>query len=100
MSTSHDTLLAAQQLAQLRAGFAQLAQQQLPAATLGQQARDACALLQTLPPRYGEVLLNLLDRLEAGALFTEESCSFSQKDLLDNLDVWATKAQAQLEKAG
>jgi hypothetical protein len=41
--------------------------------------------LQALPPRYGEVLLNLLDRLESSALFTEESCSFSQKDLLDNL---------------
>ena len=45
-----------------------------------------------------DVLLNLLDRLEAGALFTEESCSFSQKDLLDNLQIWADKAQVQLEK--
>ncbi|AOV03734.1 MULTISPECIES: hypothetical protein [Delftia] len=98
MSTSHDTLLAAQQLAQLRAGFAQLAQQQLPAAVLGQQARASSELLQALPPRYGEVLLNLLDRLESSALFSEESCSFSQKDLLDNLETWATKAQAQLEK--
>lgn len=97
MSNSHDTLLAAQQLAQLRAGFTQLAQQQLPAAELGQQARAASQLLQALPPRYGDVLLNLLDRLEAGALFTEESCSFSQKDLLDNLELWADKAQAQLE---
>ncbi|CAB5705650.1 Uncharacterised protein [Delftia tsuruhatensis] len=99
MTTSHDTLLAAQQLAQLRTGFAQLAQQQLSAAALGQQARAASELLGALPPRYGEVLLNLLDRLEAGALFTEESCSFSQKDLLDNLQIWADKAQIQLEKA-
>ena len=53
-------------------------------------------MLQALPPRYGEVLLNLLDRLESSALFTEESCSFSQKDLLDNLRMWADKAQAQL----
>ncbi len=98
MSTSHDTLLAAQQLAQLRAGFAQLPQQQLPAAVLGQQARASSELLQALPPRYGEVLLNLLDRLESSALFSEESCSFSQKDLLDNLETWATKAPAQLEK--
>ena len=51
MSTSHDTLLAAQQLAQLRAGFAQLPQQQLPAAVLGQQARASSELLQALPPR-------------------------------------------------
>lgn len=98
MSTSHDTLLAAQQLAQLRAGFTQLAQQQLSAAVLGQQARASSELLQALPPRYGEVLLNLLDRLESSALFSEESCSFSQKDLLDNLETWAAKAQAQLEK--
>jgi hypothetical protein len=42
------------------------------------------------------VLLNLLDRLESSALFSEESCSFSQKDLLDNLQVWVDKARAQL----
>ena len=53
-------------------------------------------LLAALPPRYGEVLLNLLDRLESSALFSEESCSFSQKDLLDNLKVWADKARGQL----
>jgi hypothetical protein len=96
MSTSHDTLLAVRQLAQLRASFTQLAQQQLSAAALGQQARAASELLQALPPRYGEVLLNLLDRLESSALFSEESCSFSQKDLLDNLQLWAEKAQARL----
>ena len=38
----------------------------------------------------------LLDRLEAGALFSEESCSFSQKDLLDSLQLWADKARAKL----
>ena len=54
--------------------------------------------LDTLPARYGEVLLNLLDRLESSALFTEESCSFSQKDLVDNLKLWADKAQAQLQQ--
>ncbi len=91
-----DTLLAAQQLAQLRTGFAQLAQQQLSAAALGAQARASGALLTTLPPRYAEVLLNLLDRLEASALFSEESCSFSQKDLFDTLEQWADKAQARL----
>ncbi len=40
--------------------------------------------------------LNLLDRLESSALFSEESCSFSQKDLLDNLSLWVDKARAQL----
>lgn len=67
-----------------------------PAGLLSDQARGSAALLAALPPRYGEVLLNLLDRLESSALFSEESCSFSQKDLLDNLSLWVDKARAQL----
>lgn len=98
MTHSPDLMEAARQLQQLRSGFEQLAQTQITASALGQQARAATALLQALPPRYGEVLLNLLDRLESSALFTEESCSFSQTDLLDNLQTWADKAQAQLEQ--
>ena len=66
------------------------------AAALSNEARTSTDLLGALPPRYGEVLLNLLDRLESSALFSEESCSFSQKDLLDNLQVWVDKARAQL----
>jgi hypothetical protein len=49
-----------------------------------------------LPDKYGEVLGNLLDRIEASALFSEESCSFSQKDLLASLQMWADKARAML----
>lgn len=98
-TTSPELLEATRQLQQLKSGMAQLAQSQIGASALGQQARAAQALLQTLPPRYGEVLLNLLDRLESSALFTEESCSFSQKDLLDNLQTWAVKAEDQLQKA-
>ena len=49
-----------------------------------------------LPEKYAEVLGNLLDRIEASALFSEESCSFSQKDLLDSLQLWADKARAKL----
>jgi hypothetical protein len=64
--------------------------------TLSNEARASAELLAALPPRYGEVLLNLLDRLESSALFSEESCSFSQKDLLDNLQVWVDKARGQL----
>ena len=63
---------------------------------LSNEARASSELLAALPPRYGEVLLNLLDRLESSALFSEESCSFSQKDLLDNLQAWVDKARAQL----
>jgi hypothetical protein len=43
------------------------------------------------------VLLQLLDRLESSALFTEESCSFSQSDLLGSLQMWLDKARGQLE---
>ena len=56
-------------------------------------------LLETLPPRYREVLQQLLDRLEAGALFTEESCSFSQRDLVDGLQTWIDTARARLSRA-
>ena len=99
MPVPSTTVLAAQQLQQLRSGFEQLSLQQLTPAVLSQQGRAATELLQALPPRYGEVLLNLLDRLESSALFTEESCSFSQKDLTDNLKLWADKAQTQLNSS-
>ena len=99
MTTTDSTQPAIQQLQQLRLGFEQLASQHLAPSALSQQARAATGLLQALPARYGEVLLNLLDRLESSALFTEESCSFSQKDLLDNLQTWAQKAEDQLNKS-
>lgn len=46
--------------------------------------------------RYGEVLRDLLTRLESSALFSEESCSFSQSALIDNLQLWVDKARTQL----
>lgn len=69
------------------------------AAALSTLARQQTALLAALPPRYGEVLLNLLDRLESSALFSEESCSFSQKDLVANLQMWVEKARSALAAA-
>jgi hypothetical protein len=57
-----------------------------------QQWRSDAALL-ALPEKFSVVLGNLLDRLESSALFSEESCSFSQKDLLDSLQMWLEKAQ-------
>ncbi len=59
-------------------------------------ARAQAELLAALPPRYTEVLQGLLDRLESSALFAEESCSFSQRDLLDSLQLWLDKAALQL----
>ena len=58
--------------------------------------RAQSTLLEALPARYADVAEDLLGRLEAGSLFTEESCSFSQDDLLANLDVWLDKAQHTL----
>jgi hypothetical protein len=59
------------------------------------QWRSSAASLP-LPDKFGEVLGNLLDRIEASALFSEESCSFSQKDLMASLQLWADKARAKL----
>jgi hypothetical protein len=56
------------------------------------------SLLAALPVRYAQVMEDLLGRLEAGSLFSEESCSFSQVDLLANLDAWLDKAQLMLAK--
>ena len=49
-----------------------------------------------LPARFDEVLQPFLDRIEASALFSEESCSFSQKDLLASLQMWTDKARLRL----
>jgi hypothetical protein len=63
-----------------------------------QIAREQTHLFAALPQKFETVWLNLVDRLESSALFTEESCSFSQTDLLDNLTAVLDKAQAQLDK--
>lgn len=55
-------------------------------------------LLADLPPRYRDVMEDLLGRMEAGALFTEESCSFSLDDLQASLAVWLDKATQALAK--
>jgi hypothetical protein len=68
------------------------------------QTRDFCQLARTqevllgaLPERYQTVWLDLIDRMESSALFTEESCSFSQTELIDSLSIWLDKAQRLLE---
>lgn len=84
------------QLATLQSALAAHGRGDLSAAALGDTARAQQALLAALPPRYGEVLLGLLDRLEASALFTEESCSFSRSELLHHLQAWVDKAHGVL----
>lgn len=67
----------------------------LPQKEMIQVWRNGAASLP-LPIQYGQVLGDLLDRIEASALFSGESCSFSQQDLFDNLKLWADKARARL----
>jgi hypothetical protein len=87
---THDQFAAASEaFAQLRSGTIRISE-------FSDGVRRQTQLLAALPPRYGEVLQQLLDRLESSALFSEESCSFSQKELLDSLQLWFDKAGAQL----
>lgn len=93
MSTAID------QLGTLESLLAQVRREPAALGRLSDTARQAQTLLAALPPRFSEVLLNLLDRLESSALFSEESCSFSQKDLLDSLQLWTDKARERLTDA-
>lgn len=91
MAAEHD------QLTTLQGALAHFNEGASSAASLSELARGQAALLAALPPRYSEVLLNLLDRLESSALFSEESCSFSQKDLVASLQMWVDKARGTLD---
>ena len=84
------------QLTTLQDALARFREGSTSASSLSELARAQHALLAALPPRYAEVLHGLLDRLESSALFSEESCSFSQKDLVDNLQMWVDKARQAL----
>lgn len=71
------------------------AQGRLSMQDLTSQWRDAAKQHQpALPPRYLDVLDRVLSQLESSALFTEESCSFSQADMLGALRDWLHKARA------
>lgn len=80
-----------QHLDQLRRG-------ELSVAQLCAQAQASRELLAALPERFATVLNELLNRLESSALFSEESCSFSQGDLLDSLQMWLDKAGPHLSR--
>jgi len=86
------------ELATLRATVDGVRRRTLPAADLCSAWRAQGALLDALPPRYRTVMEDLLGRLEAGSLFAEESCSFSQEDLLGGLDAWLDKARDLLSR--
>ena len=86
------------QLSSLETALQQLHSDSLSVAAFSQLVQQQQALTEALPERFSEVLRQLLDRLESSALFTEESCSFSQKELLDSLQLWIDQAQLQLQK--
>ncbi len=82
-------------LSPLEPTLAAYQQGQLPLATLASQWREAAREHQpALPERYGQVLERLLNQLESSALFTEESCSFSQADMVGALADWLQRARA------
>jgi hypothetical protein len=88
--------IASQQLTHIQTKLAALQAGQIHTTELTDAARAASGLLSSLPPQFEQVLNNILDRLESSALFTEESCSFSQSGLLENLGVWIEKAQLRM----
>ena len=97
-----DIDLARTQCQQLQTALAQLRLESLDTAAFSYLVQSQQALRNALPERFEEVLMQLLNRLESSALFTDESCSFSRHDLLDSLQLWLDKAgqtlQAQADK--
>lgn len=83
-------------LASLRTALADLQHGRISIASFCRISRAQTALLSALPPRYAQVMEDLLGRMEAGSLFTEESCSFSHEDLQASFAVWLDKAQQTL----
>ena len=94
--TSTSPLL--KELNTLRQSLTALRGNSLGVSAFASTARNTNALLHALPLRYAEVWWGLIDRLESSALFSEESCSFSQVDLLDSLGLWLDKAEQQINK--
>ncbi len=83
-------------LDRLRAALDALAGARLSVAGFAAACRAEEPLLEALPPAYRRVRDDVLQRLESGSLFDEESCSFSQADLREAFDGWLRKAAARL----
>ena len=83
------------QLSTLPATLDEFLQGHLSVQDLARTWRDAAQEHEpALPERYLDVLERVLNQLESAALFTEESCSFSQADMVAALADWLTKARA------
>lgn len=83
------------QLSTLPATLNDFLQGHLSVQDLARTWRDAAQEHEpALPERYLDVLERVLNQLESAALFTEESCSFSQADMVAALADWLTRARA------
>lgn len=80
----------------LRAALVRLRARETGIHAFAGAARSQHALLAALPERFGQALEQILQRMESGSLFAEESCSFSQGDLHRLLDQWLDRADAVL----
>lgn len=83
----------------LRTAFERLRNGELNAHAFAAQASTFSALFAALPPRFQDVWQDLMTRLESGALFDAESCSFSQSDLHESLRLWLDKAGERIAPA-
>ncbi len=88
---------ATQQLQALATSLERLSRGEQGVAEFAASAQALPELRAALPERFGVVLDELLNRLESSALFSEESCSFSQTDLHDSLRLWLAKAGERLQ---
>lgn len=88
---SHDDTLRA-----LRDSLRDLQQERTSSTEFCRSWRSQGALLAALPPRFGQVMEDLLGRLESSSMFSGESCSYSHEDLHASLGVWLDKAGVQL----
>ena len=87
---------AARELQTLRTAFERLRSGELMVHAFTEQAASLSALFAALPPRFQDVWQDLMTRLESGALFDAESCSFSQSDLHESIRLWLDKAGERL----
>lgn len=82
-------------LSELPATLDDFAQGAMSLHDLARNWRDAASTHEpALPQRYLDVLERVLNQLESAALFTEESCSFSQADMVAALSDWLARARA------
>ena len=71
---------------------------QADSAAVVRSLRAAHDLVTALTPRHRHALDEILNRMESGSLFSEESCSFSQSELRDALAQWLAHARAYLAR--